>query len=99
MKLTTQLTSLLAAMAVVATGCTTTLKHGKFNDAACAPKGPVGVSARAEKMQHRIGSGTFTIFAIPVAPVTVNGEADRELMIQLKAAVEHCGYQVKLVEN
>jgi hypothetical protein len=99
MKLTKQLTALVAAMAVVATGCTTTLNHGKFNDTACAPKGPVGVSAHAEKMKHRIGWGTLTIFSIPVAPVTVNGEPDRELMNQFKAAVEHCGYQVKLVEN
>ncbi|MGD0259535.1 MAG: hypothetical protein ABSD29_06890 [Verrucomicrobiota bacterium] len=100
MKLTTKhLTALLAAMTVVATGCTATLNHGKFSDIACPPKGPVGVSARAEKMPHRIGWGTFTVFAIPVAPVTVNGEPDKELMNQFKAAVEHCGYQAKLVQD
>lgn len=95
----TQLIALLGATAILATGCTTTLQHGKFNDTACGPKGPVAVSARADKMQHRIGWGTFTVFAIPVAPVTVNGEPDRELMNQLKEAVEHCGYQAKLVED
>jgi len=100
MKLTTkQLTALVAATALVATGCTTTLKHGKFNDTACAPKGPMGVAAHADKMQHRIGWTTFTVFAIPIAPLTVNGEPDRELMNEIKAAVEHSGYQVKLVEN
>jgi hypothetical protein len=90
---------ILCLAAVVATGCTATLQHGKLDGGNSTPKGPLGVSSRAQNMKQRIGWGTFTLFAIPVAPVTVNGEPDKELMNQIKAAAEQSGYTVKVVDN
>jgi hypothetical protein len=87
------------AAGFLATGCSTTLQHGKINTNPMADKGSMGVTERAENMKDRIGWGTFTVFAIPVAPVTVNGEADKELMNQLKDAVEQAGYKATLVES
>ena len=90
---------LLPGMAIVLAGCQVGLKHGQFKGGTPAAKGSMAVSSQAQNMNRRIGSGTFTAFAIPIAPVTVNGEADRELMTQVREAVEHCGYGVKMVEN
>jgi hypothetical protein len=91
------------ALAIVAgflaTGCSTTLQHGKINTTPTADKGPMGVAEHAQNMKDRIGWGTFTLFAIPVAPVTVNGDPDTELMNQIKDAVVQAGYQVKMVES
>lgn len=50
-------------------------------------------------MSQRVGWGTITAFAIPIVSVTCNGSADRELMLQVKDALEHCGYDVRVVEN
>jgi hypothetical protein len=68
------ITNLALALAVgfLATGCTATLQHGKINTTPKADKGPMGVTQRADNMKDRIGWGTFTVFAIPVAPVTVD---------------------------
>jgi hypothetical protein len=83
----------------LATGCTATLQHGKIFTTPTADKGPMGVTERAQNMKSHIGWGTFTIFAIPVAPVTVSGDADKELMNQVKDAVEQAGYQAKIVDS
>lgn len=91
--------ALTIAVGFLATGCSITLQHGKINTTAAADKGPMGVAEHAQNMKDRIGWGTFTVFAIPVAPVTVNGEADKELMNQIKDAVVQAGYQVKMVES
>ena len=95
------MTNLALAIAVcfLATGCSTTLQHGRIYTTPTADKGPLGVAERAQNMKDRIGWGTYTIFAIPVAPVTVNGEPDTELMNQIKDAVVQAGYQVKMVDS
>src|SRR5258707_15876380 len=91
----------LGLAAALGSGCTATLQHRQFAGTPAVPngKGPICVSARANNLPGRIGWGTFTVFAIPVAPVTISGQGDRDLMTQVKAAAEHCGYEVKLVEN
>jgi hypothetical protein len=95
------MTNLALAIAVVflATGCSTTLQHGKIYTTPTADKGPMGVDEHAQNITHRIGWGTFTVFAIPIAPVTINGEADTALMTQIKDAVAQAGYQVKMVDS
>ena len=91
--------ALAIAVGLLATGCATTLQHGALDTKPVPGKGALGVAARAQNMKDRIGWGTFTVFAIPVAPVTVTGEADTALMDQIKDAVTQAGYQVKIVDN
>src|SRR5437868_762274 len=91
--------TILSFAACFATGCAVTLHHGQFAGAQSPSKGQMALSSRAQNMESRIGWGTFTAFAIPIAPVNVHGEADREVMNQVKEAVEHCGYEVKVVEQ
>ena len=80
------------------TGCIN-LQHGEIISLRKVDKGPMGVSERAEQMNGIAGFVTFTLFAIPIAPVMIAGEEDKELMSQIKAAVETAGYQVKTVDN
>jgi len=91
--------ALTLAAGLLATGCATNLQHGTLNTPLGANKGPLGVIDHAQDMKNRIGWGTFTVFAIPVAPVTVNGVADKELMNQIKDAVAQAGYDVKMVDG
>jgi uncharacterized protein YceK len=91
--------ALTIAVGFLVTGCSTTLQHGKIYTTPTANKGPMGVANHAQNMKDHIGWGTLTIFAIPVAPVTVNGEADTELMNQIKDAVVQAGYQVEMVDS
>lgn len=97
-KITTNLV-LAIAVGFLATGCSTTLQHGKIFTTPLADKGPMGVASHAERMKDRIGWGTITVFAIPIAPVTVNGDPGTELMNQIKDAVAQAGYQVKMVDS
>jgi hypothetical protein len=85
-------------LSFLATGCSTTLHHSKIYTTPMADKGQLGVAEQAQNMHDRIGWGTFTVFAIPVAPVTVSGNPDTELMNQVKDAVIHAGFQVKMVD-
>jgi hypothetical protein len=91
--------ALSLAVGLLATGCATNLQHGPLNTPLGAGKGPMGVTDHAQNMKNHIGWGTFTVFAIPVAPVTVNGEADKLLMDQIKDAVVQAGYDVKMVDS
>ena len=91
--------ALIITAGVRATGCSATLQHGALTTTPGADKGSLGVAGRAQNMSDHIGWGTFTVFAIPVAPVTVEGEADKELMNQIKDAVVQAGYQVQTVDN
>ena len=91
--------SLVLAASFFFTGCATSLHHGPILPQATADKGALGVSQSAQNMQNRIGWGTFTVFAIPLAPVTVNGVADQELMNQIKDAVQQAGFKVQMVDS
>jgi len=84
---------------IMATGCTATLHHGQIYTTPTADRGPMGVSQRAENVKSHIGWGTLTIFAIPVCPVTLNGQGDSEFMNQIRDAVEHAGYKVQMVDS
>lgn len=89
----------LCVVLVLLTSCVVTLKHGKLNTPASPAAGTMAVAADATNMKSKIGSGTFTVFAIPVAKVTVQGEASKELMVQIKDAVTQMGYESKIVEK
>lgn len=79
-------------------GCSVNLHHGPL-DPVTPVSGDVALQERAQNMSHKAGWGTLTVFAIPVARVTVNGQADRELALQVKSALEHAGYSVQMVSD
>ena len=95
------ITNLLLALVAgfLSTGCTATLQHGTIYTQPTADKGPIGVTTHAENIHNHIGWGTLTVFAIPVVPVSLNGNGDTDLMLQIKDAVEQAGFKAKLVEN
>jgi len=86
-------------MGILAAGCTATLHHGAIHTMPVKDQGAISLAGTAQNMRHRIGWGTFTIFAIPVAPVTVNGDGDRDLMLQVKDAVEQAGFKTQIVDS
>ena len=61
-----------------------------------APRqGTVGASTTATGMPQRVGWGTFTVFAIPIAPVSIsNGPGERIVMDKVKETLTTAGYQV-----
>jgi hypothetical protein len=82
---------------VVSISCSVTLRHGTLNSPTSPATGAMAIAADAANMKSKIGWGTFTIFAISVANVTVQGEASKELMIQIQDAVTEMGYESKIV--
>jgi len=98
MKKTMTNLALAIAACFLTTGCIH-LQHGEIISLRTADKGPMGVNERAQKMNGIAGFVTFTLFAIPIAPVMIAGEEDKELMNQIKDAVVKAGYQVKMVDN
>jgi hypothetical protein len=90
---------LTTMISLLVTGCSTTLQHGKIYAMPTADKGAMRMADTAKNMNARIGWGTLTIFAIPVAPVTVNGVPGMELMNQIKDAVEQAGYKVQMLND
>jgi hypothetical protein len=79
-------------------GCSVNLHHQPL-DPVTPVSGDVALQERAQHMTHKAGWGTLTVFAIPVARVTVNGQADEALAMQVKSALEHAGYSVQMVSD
>jgi hypothetical protein len=79
-------------------GCSVNLQHRPL-DPVTRVSGQMALQKNAQNMTGNIGWGTITAFAIPVARVTVNGQADEELALQVKSALEHLGYSVQLVTD
>ena len=92
-------TGILCIVLFLFSSCAVTLQHEKLNSPTTPATGKMAIASSAENMKSRIGSGTFTVFAISVEKVTVKGEASTELMIQIKDAVAQMGYDLKVVEN
>lgn len=90
-------TAILASLVLMS--CTVTLQHGPLISPQEPGHGEMALSSRAENMKSRIGSGTFTLFAIPIAAVTVEGAADKHLMQLTKDAVVKMGYTAVIVES
>jgi hypothetical protein len=90
---------IVSVAATLVIGCSTTLQHGPFVGTTPASKGPLKVLAHARNTSQLLGWATIPWVSIPIVPVTTNGELDRELMGQVQAAMEHCGYEASLVEN
>lgn len=80
-------------------GCTVNLGHRELQPVAQLQTGEVAVMHAAAGMSNKIGWGTLTAFAIPVARVTINGKADEDLMLQIKSGLEHLGYSVRVVPD
>lgn len=80
-------------------GCAVNLEHRPLAPVEQLQGGEIAVERSAGGMSERIGWGTITAFAIPVARVTVNGKADEALMLQIKSGLEHLGYSVRVVAD
>jgi hypothetical protein len=89
---------LLAALSFT-TGCSVKLQHGPLKSSACRGSGTVNLNSRAAGASDVIGFGTFTAFFIPVAPVSIAGDANAEVMLQVKDALQHAGYGVRFVDS
>jgi hypothetical protein len=98
-----ELKSLGAILAVLVVAhclsCTAKLQTGKLDAPSGEVEGEVAVKKCAKNMKQEIGWGSFTLFAIPVQKITVEGDADEELMRVIKETVEHVGYTAKVVEQ
>lgn len=83
---------------VVAVACSVNLQHGPL-DPVGRLSGDLALDRTAKNMSSKAGWGTITMFAIPVARVTVDGQADEALALQVKSALEHVGYRVTMVDD
>src|SRR5438094_5193 len=87
--------SMLFGLALVGSGCGIHLDPKVPRDLAPRREGSVGAASAARGMPERAGWGTFTVFAIPVAPVHVsNGPGERIIMDKVKETLVQAGYQV-----
>jgi hypothetical protein len=87
---------IVAAVALlVASGCSVRMDPRVPSLTGTPGRGTIGASDTVQNMPQRIGWGTFTVFAIPIAPVTVsNGPGEARLMEEIQATLKGAGYQV-----
>jgi len=79
---------------VVGTGCSVHLDPKVPGGLGTPRAGSVGIGAEARGMPSRVGWGTFTVFAIPIAPVHIsNGPGERIIMEKLKETLAGAGYE------
>lgn len=86
-------------LALPLAGCSVKLKTGDLEAVENSLQEQLAVCDKAEKMKNEVGYGSFTLFAIPVAKVTVEGDARKEMARVIKETVEHAGYETVVVEK
>lgn len=86
--------SLILAV-LIGGGCGVNLHPDVGRQAGVSPRGEVATSHVARGVPDTIGYGTFTAFAIPVAPVRITNGAGNQLVMQaVRSALEAAGYRV-----
>jgi len=89
----------VVGVALLASGCSITPSHKELKAPATRAQGSVATAGSATGMPNgKVGWGRITIFAIPVAPVHVEGDASRETMNFVRDALTTAGYTVSTVE-
>jgi hypothetical protein len=88
----------LVGVAALASGCSITPMHKELKAPAKLAQGNVTTAATATGMPSgKVGWGRITLFAIPVAPVHVEGDASRDTMNFVRDALTTAGYTVDAV--
>ena len=89
----------VVGVALLASGCSITPMHKELKSPAKLAQGNVATAGSATGMPPgKVGWGRITLFAIPVAPVHVEGDASRETMNFVRDALTTAGYTVSTVE-
>jgi hypothetical protein len=90
----------VVGVALLASGCTITPAHKPLKAPLKLSQGSVATGGSATGMPDgKVGWGRITLFAIPVAPVHVAGDASRETMNFVRDALTTAGYTVNTVET
>jgi hypothetical protein len=87
-------------VALLASGCSITPMHKELKSPVKVAQGSVATASVATGMPSgKVGWGRITLFAIPVAPVHVEGDASRDTMNFVRDALTTAGYTVSTVET
>jgi hypothetical protein len=87
-------------VALLASGCSITPMHKELKSPVKLTQGNVATAGSATGMPAgKVGWGTISLFAIPVAPVHVEGDASRDTMNFVRDALTTAGYTVSTVET
>ena len=90
----------VVGIALLASGCSITPSHKELKRPATLAHGNVTTAASATGMPSgKVGWGRITLFAIPVAPVHVEGDASRDTMNFVRDALTTAGYTVSTAES
>jgi hypothetical protein len=87
------------ALSILGVACSPVLTHAPLAPVARKATGEIAVASRAENMGSLAGFGSITLFAIPVCPVFLQGDPEQDMMVQVKAGLEHAGYSVTIVKD
>lgn len=90
----------VSGFVVLAAGCSITPMHKDLKAPAKLAQGNVATAGSAAGMPHgKVGWGRITLFAIPVAPVRVEGDASRDTMNFVRDALTTAGYTATTVDT
>ena len=85
--------AIILGFALLASGCSITPAHKQLKAPAKLSQGTVATAGSATGMPPgKVGWGRITLFAIPVAPVHVQGDVSRETMNFVREALTTAGY-------
>lgn len=75
-----------------AVSCSIKMQHGALKAPATVRSGVVTTAAKATGAETRAGWATLTVFAIPIVPIYVEGDANGAVMNQVHDALRKAGY-------
>src|SRR5262245_20109870 len=96
-----QVWTLGVALGIVfsSSACSMTVKHDAMAPAPKQFDDEVRTSRRAEGIEGQVGWSRFTLAAIPVVPVNLEGDGNEQIMDQVRDALKHLGYRPVIVDD
>jgi len=86
-------------IAFFSSACSMTMKHDALAPAPRQFDNEVRTSRRAEGIDGKVGMSRFTLAAIPLVPVNLEGDGNEQMMDQVRDALKQVGYRPVVVDD
>lgn len=86
-------------IALFASACSMTMKHDALAPAPKQFTDEVRTSRRAEGIDGKVGWSRFTLAAIPLVPVHLDGDGNEQMMDQVRDALKQVGYRPVIADD
>jgi|SRR5262245_53230723 len=87
------------AIFLFSSACSMRMQHDALAPAPAQFDNEVRTSRRAEGIDGKVGWSRFTLLAIPIVPVNLEGDGNQQMMDEVRVALKQVGYRPVIVDE